>query len=462
RLQLQGEALKRLRNSNEKPPLLYKNSLDCIVKTFQLEGIHGLQKGLTPAILREGSKNLFRLGMYDPILRVLHPPSKYDTSPPTWKMMTSGAICGAMGALACNPFELIKTRLQSKAEGSLASIGHQHHYTGVRMALTTIYQQEGFLGWYRGSLMSVGRSMVGSSSNLSAFHVLKRVLVEKYGWKDHIFSDMVSGLVSGFASVICMNPIDVLRTRYYNQPFDPQTGQGKYYASPYHSATSLIRNEGWHAFYKGFLSHFLRIGPHFCLTFMFLGILKRAVQSQFNQEASEQVFHKFDSNRDGYLSSHDLYTLFQYYQISPPIALLEQLSFPLPVQKFQQFTLALIKSQQAQRLSCSKKWFQTLDINKDGFIDPNELSQWMNQQGITNEIPLMIKIADFDKDGQVSFQDFSKFLEKFQIQGLFENTETTFITSLQPLPLAPLLDLTYILNWWSEKATHSSSVKKAS
>jgi solute carrier family 25 protein 34/35 len=29
------------------------------------------------------------------------------------------------------------------------------------------------------------------------------------------------------------------------------------------------------AFYKGFSTHFMRIGPHFTLTFVFLGMLKR-------------------------------------------------------------------------------------------------------------------------------------------------------------------------------------------
>ena len=40
---------------------IYKNSLDCLIKTFKYEGVRGLQKGLTPAVFREGSKNIFRL-----------------------------------------------------------------------------------------------------------------------------------------------------------------------------------------------------------------------------------------------------------------------------------------------------------------------------------------------------------------------------------------------------------------
>lgn len=76
--------------------------------TYQHEGVRGLQKGLTPAILREGSKNIFRIGMYDPIMGIIH--TDTTKSAPAWKRMVAGSICGVMGAVACNPFELVKTR----------------------------------------------------------------------------------------------------------------------------------------------------------------------------------------------------------------------------------------------------------------------------------------------------------------------------------------------------------------
>lgn len=73
-----------------------------------MEGMKGLQKGLIPAILREGSKNFFRIGMFDPIMMVLHDPKKGRA--PAWKRVVAGSLCGVMGAASCNPFELVKTR----------------------------------------------------------------------------------------------------------------------------------------------------------------------------------------------------------------------------------------------------------------------------------------------------------------------------------------------------------------
>ena len=166
-----------------------------MIKIGRNEGFRGLQKGLSAAVVREGSKNMFRIGMYDPIMSLIHDKSKGNA--PAWKRIVGGSLCGVMGALACNPFELIKTRLQSATDQKLA-VGHQHGYTGVLDALRSIYQKEGFKGLYRGSLVSMLRSIVGSGANLSSYSMIKEKLTTEYKWNDTITLDMVCGLASGF------------------------------------------------------------------------------------------------------------------------------------------------------------------------------------------------------------------------------------------------------------------------
>jgi hypothetical protein len=61
---------------------------------------------------------------------------------------------------------------------------------------------------------------------------------------------------------LCMNPIDVTRTRYYNQPY--VNGKGELYSSGLDAVKKIWTGEGPTAFYKGLITHFLRIGPHFC------------------------------------------------------------------------------------------------------------------------------------------------------------------------------------------------------
>ncbi|KAI8821304.1 mitochondrial carrier domain-containing protein [Fimicolochytrium jonesii] len=306
RLQLQGEKLRQAKTgataaASAQSQTVYKNSFDTIYKIYINEGIKGLQKGLTPAILREGSKNLFRIGMFDPILATIHDNSK--GKPPAWKRMVAGSMCGVMGAISCNPFELVKTRLQSASKSNIA-VGTQHGYTGTWNALSSIYKADGVRGLYRGSILSMFRSIFGSGSNLAAYSIMKDYLITERQWNDNAWLDMVCGLASGIVSCICMNPIDVTRTRYYNQQY--VDGKGVMYSNGIDAIRKIAKNEGLTAFYKGLTTHFLRIGPHFCLTFVFLGILRRGCTDFYSYLDMRDSFSAFDKDGNGMLDQAEL------------------------------------------------------------------------------------------------------------------------------------------------------------
>lgn len=305
RLQLQ---VKSLKGQSAAPPggMVYKSSFDAIVKIFKNEGIRGLQKGLTPAMLREGSKNFFRIGMYDPIMTLIHDPASGVSAPP-WKRMLAGSLCGVMGAFSCNPFELVKTRLQSQVSGTTSTaIGHQHKYTGVLSGLRDIVQRDGagLRGLYRGAVLSMGRSVIGSGTNLSSYSMIKEWLLVRRGWDDSWVLDMIAGLGSGVVACVFMNPVDVVRTRYYNQPY--VNGKGVDFSSGVDAASKIFRNEGASAFYQGLFTHFLRIGPHFCLTFVFLGVFRRQLLGVYGLLDMRDSFKSLDKDGDGVLGSSDI------------------------------------------------------------------------------------------------------------------------------------------------------------
>lgn len=53
---------------------------------------------------------------------------------------------------------------------------------------------------YKGSVLSMGRSIVGSGSNLAAYSMMKEYLMVNRNWDDNVMLDMVSGLASGVIS----------------------------------------------------------------------------------------------------------------------------------------------------------------------------------------------------------------------------------------------------------------------
>lgn len=137
-------------------------------------------------------------------------------------------------------------------------------------------------------------------------------------WEDNAYLDVIAGLGSAVVSVICMNPVDVVRTRYYNQTY--VNGIGELYKSGAQAITCIFKEEGsfkWKlqliiqnigpsAFYKGLTTHFLRIGPHFCLTFLFLGIFRRQINDYYDYRDRKESFTHYDQNNDGKLNQAEI------------------------------------------------------------------------------------------------------------------------------------------------------------
>eukprot|EP00026_Physarum_polycephalum_P008602 Phypoly_transcript_08690.p1 GENE.Phypoly_transcript_08690~~Phypoly_transcript_08690.p1 ORF type:complete len:409 (+),score=66.80 Phypoly_transcript_08690:122-1348(+) len=304
RLQLQGQ--------NKELPMVYKNSFDCFYKIFKSEGIRGLQQGLSPALYREASKNVFRIGAFEPIMNRLHDKKKEKGSPPLWKRIVAGAASGALGALSCNPFELIKTRMQAQTLGKTTAVGYQHNYTGLWSAMASIYKKDGVAGLYVGSMVSVFRGTIGTSANLATYSYLRDYIITNKVIKDGPINDMLCSFISSFVCCAVMNPLDVTRTRVYNQPRS-STGEGLAYKNAADAFGKIVRNEGVFALYKGLLPSFFRLGPHFTLTFLFYEQMKRISLNQANKKylqendsKLEKILAVYDKDGDGKLNLPDL------------------------------------------------------------------------------------------------------------------------------------------------------------
>lgn len=138
-------------------------------------------------------------------------------------------------------------------------------YTGVMDALRKIVKEDGYSGLYRGSTLGVMRSIVASGVNLTCYSSFKDYCLG-IGIADSAMVDICAGMISGVATVLAANPIDVVRTRYYNQPY--KDGVGVLYGNGIDAFGKVLKHEGWRGLYKGVVTHWLRLGPHFTLTFL--------------------------------------------------------------------------------------------------------------------------------------------------------------------------------------------------
>eukprot|EP00946_MAST-07B_sp_MAST-7B-sp1_P002569 g2569.t1 len=109
RLQLQGEGTNGKR--------LYRGPVHCILQTLRVEGVSGAQRGLSTAITREAVLNFFRIGMFEPVLRLYHPQLDDGVPAPLHLKIAAGITTGSTAALVSNPLDLMKTRMQAQASG---------------------------------------------------------------------------------------------------------------------------------------------------------------------------------------------------------------------------------------------------------------------------------------------------------------------------------------------------------
>lgn len=260
----------------------YRGVLHCLRVIGRTEGLAGLQRGLPFVLVRESSKNAFRLGLYEPCVVVLDRVMRTDSerssaAVPMRTRMSAGMLTGALAAFICNPLDLLKTRLQADATGASALDN-----------MRGLLRDEGVLTlWRRGTVANIGRSALATGVALPVNARLKELWEKELAPCVPLLSrrpalrDTACALVSAAATTLVINPLDLIRTRLYAQRSAKLGGGGTHvYRGVLHCAWLVGSTEGVLAFWKGSSANFLRIGPHQTLTFVFIGLLKRMAESR--------------------------------------------------------------------------------------------------------------------------------------------------------------------------------------
>jgi len=248
----------------------YRGLLHCFRETARNEGFWGVQKGLGLSIFRDGSKCFFRIGLFDPIIARMH---LEKTKPPLWKQLMAGSLSGAAAAIICNPLDLCKVRIQSA--GGLVASHHNIEKLSTFGVFKAVAQDEGLLGFWKGVRINMLRSVAFSSTLMTANSRVKGFLKNKLGTVG-LPADVISSLCGSMIGIIFLNPIDIVRTRIFNQP----AGAARLYKNGFDAAFKILKHEGAGAFFKGIGPNFLRIGPHTVLTFVFIGQYRKLFEGK--------------------------------------------------------------------------------------------------------------------------------------------------------------------------------------
>lgn len=188
--------------------LKYKNLFHGIMVIVKEEGLsrRGLYKGIEASALREASYSTLRLGMYEPIKRMMGATDPKNT--PIWKKYVSGALAGLTGSGLANPADLIKTRMQGQPPGENRPLGWH---------IRDVYKTQGGLrGFYVGVNATMMRACLLGATYMGTYDSVKHAILNRELLPDGFKCQLISSICSGLAITLVTSPVDNIKTRIMN------------------------------------------------------------------------------------------------------------------------------------------------------------------------------------------------------------------------------------------------------
>lgn len=212
--------------------------------TLKNEGFAAFWKGLPWAYCREGSYTAIRLGAYAPVRDAIGA-GKPDS--PAYMKFFAGALTGAIGSIAGNPFDVLKTLSQTNK--------------GTSVPLTTLvgemYKNQGIAGFYRGVNVNVMRAITLNATKMGVYDVSKGYVVDSTGWaRKDPRTAFCSSFLAGFFMTCTVAPFDRVRTKLMSQPTDK-----KIYSGLSDCLVKTVQQEGPLSLWRGFIPIWARFAP---------------------------------------------------------------------------------------------------------------------------------------------------------------------------------------------------------
>lgn len=243
--------------------LKYTNMLQAGYRVAAEEGPTALWKGGVPALSRQISYTGLSLVLYEPIRDLVAGGTPLEELNFVWRLM-AGGIAGGASIAAVNPTDVIKTQLQSST-GS----------PKMMSIIKNVWAKEGIAGFWSGVQPNVARCFIGNACELGFYDQAKTWLVnsETIPIKEGPLAHMGASTFAGFISAVASCPVDVVRTRLFNQ-----AGKAHEYTGMVNALINIPKKEGFMALYGGFLPLFIRKVTWTVIFFMSYEQAKKAVK----------------------------------------------------------------------------------------------------------------------------------------------------------------------------------------
>lgn len=225
----------------------YTSSAQALYAVYAEGGVRGLYQGLSALAAYRIAMNGTRLGLYRPLKRLLRAATGiHEHSAPI--DIGASSLTGAIGAVAGNPFQVIKARtMMTRSQVTSLAV------------TTEVLRSEGLPAFFRGITAAIPRVSLASAAQLATYDMMKRVLAgsdDTSDWRVHFVASLVAS--AALTTVYC--PFDIASTRLY--------APGRTYSGLVDCLMQTVRHEGVFALQRGWLAVFVNMAPSSTLTLL--------------------------------------------------------------------------------------------------------------------------------------------------------------------------------------------------
>ncbi|KAG0272797.1 hypothetical protein BGZ95_011416 [Linnemannia exigua] len=146
----------------------YKGSIDALTKIVKAEGALALYNGLEATLWRHASWNGGYFGCIQGVRSVI--PEAETPNGNLARNFVAGAIGGTFATMLNTPFDVVKTRIQNQAKGSVLK------YNWTLPGVAMVYREEGFRALYKGFVPKVLRLGPGGGILLVVFDTVSNLI----------------------------------------------------------------------------------------------------------------------------------------------------------------------------------------------------------------------------------------------------------------------------------------------
>ena len=184
-----------------------------------------------------------------------------------------GAITGGIAAYLSCPMEVAVVRLSNDAT---LPVERRRNYKGVVDTAARIVKEEGVATFWRGAEPFVLRAMMVGVFQVATLDQFKVLFRDNFGLDESSISNtFCSAMASGLIYSVATMPLEATKNRMAAQVKDPITGKVPY-TGTLQTLRLVTRQEGFLAFYNGFLPYYIRCGGHTVSMFLFVQLLRTA------------------------------------------------------------------------------------------------------------------------------------------------------------------------------------------